>query len=212
VFSSAARPATQSGLGTRAANQDIEHWRVQCVPSKKAGLHMINLDKWSGIDLMRKVAELPRFPDDLGEKDALELLRQEAAVLDFVKTYAHVVNSADIDAVVDHYGDNAVWMNPRGRYVGTEEIRENYRHYYSPVRWFNFWTNISARFVRNIDEAYVSAYQYSLGVARGDPLRLGVVSTDVWHMKRLESSWKIMERRVDLLGDRGHRLLPSAET
>jgi ketosteroid isomerase-like protein len=173
---------------------------------------MIDLDKRGGVDLLRQVAELPRLPDDLSEEEELKLLRQESAVLDFVKSYAHIVNSADIDAVVDHYGDDAVWINPRGRFVGTEEIRENYSHYYSPVRWFNFWTNITARFVRGSDAAYVSAYQYSVGVARSDPLRLGAVSTDVWHMTWQGPSWKIVERRVDILESGSHRLLPSAET
>lgn len=170
---------------------------------------IIDLDDARGVDLLRTVTGLPRIPGELSVAGQQELVQHEAALLDFVKSYAHIVNSGDIEAVVAHYDDECVWISPRGRFTGTEAIRRNYGLYYSPVRWFNFWTNVTVRFVGAFDEAYVSAYQYSIGVTESEPLRLGAVSTDVWHVARRGASWQIVERRVDILEEQSHRLLPA---
>jgi ketosteroid isomerase-like protein len=171
---------------------------------------MIDLSMRPGVELLREVTALPRIPDGLTAEQRHELLLEEAALLDFVKSFGHIVNSGDVEAVVSNYADDCTWISPRGRFVGSDEIRRNYGLYFNSARWFSFWTNVTVRFVETFDEAYVSAYQYSIGVSESDPLSVGVVSTDVWHMKRSASVWKIVERRIDLLESHGHRVLPHA--
>jgi ketosteroid isomerase-like protein len=174
---------------------------------------MIDFSAQHGVDLLREVTSLPRVPAGSTAEQRHDLLFEEAALIDFVKSFAHVLNSGDVGAVVDNYTDDATWLSPRGRFVGSAEIRRNYGLYYSPVRWFTLWTNVTVRFIKPFDEAYVSAYQYSLGVRESDPLSLGAVSTDVWRLVRGSAdaaSWKIAERRIDILDSHGHRMLPNA--
>jgi ketosteroid isomerase-like protein len=168
---------------------------------------MLDLSNHGGLDLLRSVTRLARIPEGLATERHVELVLEEAALVDFVKSFAHAVNAADVDAVVANYADDGIWNSPRGRFVGTEEIRRNYGLYFNPVRWFSFWTNVTVRFVQPFEEAYVSAYQYSLG-ASGSDQTLGAVSTDVWRVIKAGESWKIAERRIDILDSHGHRVLP----
>ena len=169
---------------------------------------MIDLSSRSGLDLVRAVAGLPRVPDDPAGPGQVELVVEEAALLDWVKSFAHHVNAADLDAVVDSYTGDCTVISPRGHYVGTEEVRANYRRYFHPVRWFSFWTNLTVRFVRPFDAAYVSAYQYSIGVNPAAGESQGAVSTDVWRVQRCGGSWRIAQRRIDILASHDHQLLP----
>jgi len=174
---------------------------------------VIDLSAQRGTDLLRTVTALPRVPDGLTAQQRQDLLHEEAALLDFVKAFAHTLNSGEIDDVVAAYADDATWLSPRGQFVGAGEIRRNYELYYQPVRWFTLWTNATVRFVQPFDEAYVSAYQYSIGVDAGDPLSRGGISTDVWRLERggdRGPTWKIVERRIDMVDSHGHRLLPAA--
>jgi hypothetical protein len=75
------------------------------------------------------------------------------------------------------------------------------------VRWFSCWTNVAVRFIRPFDDAYVSAYQYSIGVDESQPESQGALSTDVWRVKRVGDEWQIAERRIDILDTHNHRLL-----
>jgi ketosteroid isomerase-like protein len=169
---------------------------------------VFNLDDNSGVSLLRAVTGLPRIPGGLPADRRTELLAEEAALMDFVKSFAHLVNSADIDAIVASYASDSTWISPRGRFAGTDQIRHNYGLYLNPVRWFSFWTNVIVRFVRPFDDAYVTAYQYSIGVGGTAADPLGAVSTDVWRVRRGGDSWQIAERRVDVLGRYDHRVLP----
>ena len=171
---------------------------------------MLDLTSGSGADLLRAVTGLPRLPEGLAPEREHELVAAEAALLDYVKSFAHIVNSADIDAVVDCYAPDCICISPRGRYVGTAEVRRNYELYYDPVRWFTLWTNVTARFVRPFDVAYVSAYQYSIGVSAADQAAKGAISTDVWRVTWTGRSWQIVERRIDILDRYTHTLPPAA--
>jgi ketosteroid isomerase-like protein len=168
---------------------------------------VLDLASNSGAPLMCAVTALPRVPAGLPAERESELVAEEAALLDYVKSFAHVVNAADIDGVVDRYADDCVVISPRGRYAGTAAVRRNYELYYDPVRFFTLWTNVTARFVRPFDEAYVSAYQYSVGVNATESSTQGTISTDVWRVRRDDGVWKILERRIDILDAYNHRLL-----
>jgi hypothetical protein len=170
---------------------------------------VIELSEHSGIGLVRAVTDLPRM---VAPEQAGRLVAEEAALLDFAKSFAHRVNGADLDAVVASYTDDCTVISPRGRYVGSDAVRQNYEHYFDPVRWFSFWTNVTVRFHQPFDEAlfdeaYVSAYQYSIGVEAAEPESRGAVSTDVWRVRRSGESWQIAERRIDILGPYDHRVL-----
>ena len=163
----------------------------------------------SGLGLARAVTGLPRIPQSLPARLRNELVTEEAAVLDFAKSFAHLVNAADLESVVASYADDCTVISPRGRYVGRGEVRANYQRYFDPVRWFSFWTNVTVRFTQPFDEAYVSAYQYSIGIDGGAPeTSQGAVSTDVWRVRRVGESWQIVERRIDILDDYNHHVLP----
>jgi ketosteroid isomerase-like protein len=168
---------------------------------------MIDLTSLSGLSLVRAVTALPRTPAGLTARERLEFVVEEAALQDFAKTFAHLVNAADLDAVVSRYAANCRVTSPRGEYVGTGEVRRNYERYFDPVRWFSCWTNVAVRFIRPFDDAYVSAYQYSIGVDESQPESQGALSTDVWRVKRVGDEWQIAERRIDILDTHNHRLL-----
>lgn len=170
---------------------------------------VIDLTERGGVELLRAVTGLPRAPEGLPADRRYEHVFEEAALLDFVKSFGHVVNSADVEAVVSTYADDATWISPRGTFVGSEQIRRNYGLYYSPVRWFAIWANVTARFVRAFDDAYVSAYQYSIGVTGAEPEPRGAISTDVWHVTRSGHAWRIAERRIDIVDSHSHRTLPA---
>lgn len=167
---------------------------------------MIDLSSVNGLPLLRAVTSLPRVPVGIDGGRSGELAAEEAALRDFAMSFAHLVNAADLDAVVAAYAGDCVVISPRGRYEGTDAVRRNYQAYFDPVRWFSFWTNVTVRFVRPFDEAYVSAYQYSVGVRAGDPDAVGALSTDVWRVRRAADSWQIAERRIDILSSHDQRL------
>jgi ketosteroid isomerase-like protein len=174
---------------------------------------VIDFAAQQGIELLRAVTSLPRLPEHFDAQQRGELVLEEASLLDLVKSFAHTLNAGDIDSVVARYAKDATWLSPRGRFAGTDEIRRNYELYYHPIRWFTLWTNVTVRFVQPFDEAYVSAYQYSIGVNDADPLSRAGISTDVWRMERgagRDSVWRIAERRIDMVDSHGHRLLPAA--
>src|SRR5689334_5627421 len=108
-------------------------------------MSMIDFIRQGGLSLVRAVNGLPRVHEELSPEQRSELLAQEAALLDFVMSFAHLVNSADLDAVVSTYADNCTVTSPRGQYVGAEAVRRNYGLYFDPVRWFSFWTNVTVR-------------------------------------------------------------------
>jgi ketosteroid isomerase-like protein len=169
---------------------------------------MIDLTSRSGLHLLREVTGLPRVPAGITGEQRRDLVAEEAALRDFALSFAHAVNAADLDAVVAAYADDCTVISPRGQYVGTGAVRRNYQAYFDPVQWFSFWTNVTVRFVRPFDEAYVSAYQYSVGVLDGEPGAQGALSTDVWRVRRAGDSWQIAERRIDILDSHNHRVLP----
>jgi hypothetical protein len=171
---------------------------------------MIDLVNKSGVSLLRDVVGLPRVPEGLTADQQYQLVAEEAALVDFVKSFGHIANAGDAEALISNYAPEATWSTARGRSVGTQEIKANYDGYYGPNHWFNYWTNIVVRFVRPFDEAYIAAYHYSLAVNQALPEPFAVVSTDVWHLKRVEGSWKIFVRRIDLVESHGHRVLPPA--
>src|SRR4051812_5847953 len=170
---------------------------------------MIDLASLSGLRLLREVTGLPRVPAGIGAKQRHELVAEEAALRDFALSFAHLVNFAELDAVVAAYAEDCTVTSPRGRYVGTEAVRRNYQAYFDPVHWFSFWTNVTVRFVHPFDEAYVSAYQYSIGVGGPGSDGQGAVSTDVWRVERAGDSWQIAERRIDILDTYNHRVVPA---
>jgi len=172
---------------------------------------MIDLASRSGLALLREVTGLPRRPAGLAAEQRCEFVVEEASVRDFAMSFAHLVNAAELDAVVAAYTDDCMVISPRGQYAGREAVRRNYQAYFDPVRWFSFWTNVTVRFIRPFDEAYVSAYQYSIGVHTTEPGAQGAVSTDVWRVRRAGDSWQIAERRIDILTGHDHQvLLPTA--
>src|SRR4051794_37431220 len=170
---------------------------------------MIDLASLSGLRLLREITALPRVPARMDDEQRRDLVVEEAALRDFAMSFAHSVNAADLDAVVASYAGDCTVTSPRGRYVGTEAVRRNYQAYFDPVRWFSFWTNVTVRFVRPFDEAYVSAYQYSIGVGGPGSDGQGAVSTDVWRVERAGDSWQIAERRIDILDTYNHRVVPA---
>jgi ketosteroid isomerase-like protein len=169
---------------------------------------MINLTGSGGLSLIRAVTGMPRVRAELDDAESARLVGEEAALLDWAKSFAHLVNAADLDAVVASYAADCTVISPRGRYVGQDEVRANYRRYFDPVRWFSCWTNVTVRFIRPFDEAYVSAYQYSIGVDATAGESQGALSTDVWRVERTGGSRRIAERRIDILESHNHRVLP----
>jgi len=79
-----------------------------------------------GLEALRRIAALPRWP--AGSSDAIRqrLLAEEATLRDDLIAYGYAMDAGDVDAVMEYFTDDVVISNPRGRYQGKDIVRKNY--------------------------------------------------------------------------------------
>jgi len=148
----------------------------------------------NGIDELRRIAALPRWPD---QQDATRqrLLLEEATLRDELIVYGYAMDAGDVDAVMEYFADDVVITNPRGRYQGRDVVRKNYVYLFS--QWSttrHLWDNVVVRFPEREDEAYRASYIYGL-LSRPDKA-FGAISSDIQKLRKIGGKWKIVERTI----------------
>lgn len=149
-----------------------------------------------GVDVLRAILRLPRVPAwATTAEDRQRLVEEELALRDDLVAYGMAYDAADIDAVMDHFADDVVITNPRGRYSGSALIRKNYEFLFQQwSRQRQIWANVAVRFGDSIDEAYRTAYIY--GILTSPKKNFVAVGTDLHRLRKIGGRWKIVERCI----------------
>lgn len=158
------------------------------------------------LDELRAVMRLPRLPSNATAADRLTLLHEEAALRDQIVEFTYALDAADIDAVMSIYSKDCTVINPRGRYVGHDEIRANYVRYYEMFPWLrHVFANIGFRFPNGFDDGYATMFQSHVALnvpveqvaEAGDSAYANAASsTDIWRIVKSDGVWKIAERTI----------------
>jgi ketosteroid isomerase-like protein len=149
-----------------------------------------------GLTALQHIAALPRWPDNASQSQRLSLLLAEAAIRDELMAYAYAYDNQDLDSVLRYFSEDCVIDNPRGRVVGVDAIRANYRvlfGYWKVTR--QIWTNVT---VRVLDTAATQAYAvaYHHAVLLSDDRKLAGSGTDVRRLRKLGDRWVITQRWI----------------
>jgi hypothetical protein len=148
-----------------------------------------------GLDILRRIAALPRWPAGASDAVRQRLLVEESVLRDELISYGYAMDAGDVDAVMEYFSEDVVITNPRGRYNGSDVVRKNYHYLFdqwSAMR--HVWVNITVRFPLREDEAYRVSYIYGL---LSSPARaFGAVSTDAQRLRKIGGRWKIVERAI----------------
>jgi ketosteroid isomerase-like protein len=149
-----------------------------------------------GLSALQQIADLPRWPADASPARRLELLLEEAIVMDQFMAYAYAYDIQDLDATLQHFSADCVIDNPRGQVVGASAIRTNYRvlfGYWQASR--TSWSNVTVRFLdAAATQAYVGAYHHELLVS--DERRLAAAGVDIRRLHKVDGRWLIARRWI----------------
>jgi ketosteroid isomerase-like protein len=150
-----------------------------------------------GLEVIRAIARVPQWPEWATPDLQLRLLREEWALRDDLAQYAYAYDAGDVDAVMAHFADDVVITNPRGRYVGSDVVRKNYRLLFELFPNMRLvWGNVAIRFLDSPDEAYRTSYVQE--VLLSPSKSYGAVSTDIHRLKKIAARWKIVERCINV--------------
>jgi hypothetical protein len=69
----------------------------------------------AGLDEVRKVTELPRWPAGATPEVRLELLHEESLLRDQVAAYGYAFDAGDLDAVMEFFADDCIIVNASWR-------------------------------------------------------------------------------------------------
>lgn len=129
-------------------------------------------------------------------KDRLTRIEDEAAIRDLHSKYCYFYDSGDVDGVMEVFHEDCVLVNPRGTYIGTKAIRENYKYLISTRRFgFHNTTNVVIRFTDKGDEAAMTSYLLGTNLLHSGN-EVATLGTYVDRAKKFKDGWKIIERRI----------------
>jgi ketosteroid isomerase-like protein len=159
---------------------------------KETGM-VINLNS-GGIDKMREVISLPRWPEGSSTAMRAELVREEAELRDQLIACGCAYDAHDLDSVMDNFADDCVVASPRGRRVGVDAIRE---HYLSLFRDWQSMRHLRLNVVIRFSSAHEAyrCYYYHVFLASADRM-LSHIGTDVQRLSKISGRWKIVERYI----------------
>lgn len=142
-----------------------------------------------------KAADHPVLtPKDLDAR--IRLLEEERAIRDLLIKYAYCYDANNVPGVVSVFDKDAVLTNPRGTFVGSEEIRRCYEHLITTRRYsFHHVTNITVRLSEDMNEALATTYWTDKHVGRSGSID-GSDGTYVDRLRKSGADWRIVERRI----------------
>lgn len=126
----------------------------------------------------------------------LRMIEEEATIRDLLVKYAYNYDANDVAGVISVFDKDCVLVNPRGTFVGAEEIRRCYAHLITTRRYsFHHVTNVTIRLSEDLAEALSTTYWTDKHVGRTGSID-GSDGTYVDRLRKIGSEWKIVERRI----------------
>ncbi|MGQ3049200.1 MAG: nuclear transport factor 2 family protein [Niveispirillum sp.] len=156
-----------------------------------------HVDEW-GKGMWDIFARLGRCSRTAGlSKDDLSIVdHEEAEVLDAFRRYHYLYDAGDLDGVVSRFTDDCVLVNPRGTYIGSDAIRENYRYLIGRPRFFiHYGTNTLVRFKPGMMEAWLGAF-YQAVIVMPDKTSYTGAGTYMKRYRKDDGEWKVFEARI----------------
>ncbi|MBV7482976.1 nuclear transport factor 2 family protein [Bordetella sp. BOR01] len=132
----------------------------------------------------------------LSKSDVSILDHEEAEVLDVFRRYHYLYDAGNLDGVVSIFSDDCVLLNPRGTYIGSEAIRENYAYLMDRTRFvLHYGTNTLVRFDRGMTQAWLGAF-YSAAIVMPDKSSYSGGGTYMKRLRKQDGEWKVFEARI----------------
>jgi ketosteroid isomerase-like protein len=133
-------------------------------------------------------------PADLAKR--VQRLEDELALRDLLNTYTYFYDGSDLDGVVSVFTDDATLVNPRGTYVGSKAIRENYAYNISNRKMsFHYASNVVIRAAEDGSEAAISAFYHATSVYASRSLASNGGAYSI-RARKSSGRWKIAEMRI----------------
>jgi uncharacterized protein (TIGR02246 family) len=148
-----------------------------------------------GLEVMRAILRLPLWPEWATPDLRQRLVQEELALRDDLVAYAYALDAGDLEALLDHFSDDVVITNPRGRYEGIETVRKNY--VFLMQNWprrRDVWGNVAIRFLGSADEAYRTSYIQE--VLATPSKETSAVTSDIHRLRKMDGRWRIVERCI----------------
>ena len=152
----------------------------------------------------RHVAALrPAGNGDLAAR--LRRLEDELAVRDAFTRYHYFYDMGDTDAIAALFAQDAILVNPRGTYIGRDQVRANYQFLVDrPGPVFHYATNVLVRVSDDGGEAWLTAFLwlvYTIKTAEAvadprEPSAGGGSYAIRW--RKVDGAWLISESRLTL--------------
>lgn len=117
--------------------------------------------------------------------------------------YAYSYDAGDIDAMMEIYSDDCVLINGSGTYIGVDAIRSNYLEAISARETaFHHLADVEIATSDDIEEVWATGYLHNLAVRDGSPG--GTMATCVFHLRRFDNAWRVVECRIVVSNQHGY--------
>jgi ketosteroid isomerase-like protein len=117
--------------------------------------------------------------------------------------YAYSYDAGDIEAMMEIYSDDCVLINGSGTYAGAEAIRANYVDAISARETaFHHLADVEIATSEDVREAWATGYLHNLAVRDGNAG--GTMASCVFHLRRLDEDWKVIECRIAVSNQHGY--------
>ncbi|MEO8722780.1 MAG: nuclear transport factor 2 family protein [Sphingobium sp.] len=156
-----------------------------------------HVDEWGkGMwDIFTRLGRRSRT-EGLSKDDIAIVDHEEAEVLDAFRRYHYLYDAGDLEGVISRFTDDCVLVNPRGTYIGSDAIRENYHYLISRFRFvLHYGTNTLVRFDPGMKEAWLGAF-YQAAIVMPDKTSYTGAGTYMKRYHKHGGEWKVFEARI----------------
>jgi len=137
----------------------------------------------------RKKGSLEERVKRIEEKNSIETLLSQ---------YTYAYDGNDIETVMALFHPDCILVNPRGTYIGTNLIRENYLHLMSSRKFsFHHISNAVIQLADDGTDALFTSY-FNVVVAFRSGALAGSSGSYVCRLGRAGDNWQITEMRITL--------------
>jgi ketosteroid isomerase-like protein len=117
--------------------------------------------------------------------------------------YAYSYDAGDIEAMMEIYSDDCLLVNGSGTYAGAEAIRSNYLEAISARETaFHHLADVEIATSEDVAEAWATGYLHNLAVRDGNAG--GTMASCVFHLRRFEDAWRVIECRIVVSNQHGY--------
>jgi ketosteroid isomerase-like protein len=180
-----------AGMVTYSRNPEFRAIDIE-VHMTSASFTALQRQMWAPL---HDLARLPAI-GALDHTALVDYIRNDLEVRDALHRYTYFLDGGDLDAVMGLFADNCTLVNPRGTYIGTQAIRENYAFLIKGRKFvFHNVTNIVARVLEVDREAALAAF-YNAVIAFPSGELATFAGTYADKMTKQDGVWKVVQRRI----------------